>query len=89
VLALGRLSHRFAIVSEVLMVAILVAILMEFLRPQLQLRKPPPKPEIELDITGKREGPGGPRIFRWYLQYSKTSSRLKVLPPCKHLEDSI
>src|SRR6267142_4431206 len=47
-LALGTLGHRFAIVAEVLMVAIFVVILVEFMRPQLQLRKPLPKPEIEL-----------------------------------------
>src|SRR4029077_11289406 len=51
-LALGRLGHRFAVISEVLMGAILVVIVLEFMRPQLQLRKPPPKPEIKLNITG-------------------------------------
>jgi len=50
-LALGTLGHRFALVAEVLMVAIFVAILVEFMRPQLQLRKPLPKPEIELKIN--------------------------------------
>ena len=50
-LALGTLGHRFAIVAEVLMVAIFVVILVEFMRPQLQLRKPLPKPEIELKIN--------------------------------------
>ena len=52
VLALGRLGHRFAVIAEVLMAAIFVAILVEFMRPQLQLRKPLPKPEIKLDING-------------------------------------
>jgi hypothetical protein len=51
-LALGRLGHRFAVVAEVLMVAIFVVMLLEFMRPQLQLRKPPPKPEIKLNING-------------------------------------
>lgn len=49
-IALGRLGHRFAIVSEILMVVILVIIFAEVLRPQLQLRKPLPKPEVELKI---------------------------------------
>ena len=52
VLALGRLGHRFAVIAEVLMVALLVAILLEFMRPQLQLRKPLPEPETKLDING-------------------------------------
>jgi hypothetical protein len=51
-IALGGRGHRFAIVAEVLMGAIFVVILLEFMRPQLQLRKPPPKPEIKLDING-------------------------------------
>jgi hypothetical protein len=51
-LALGRLGHRFAVIAELLMVAIIVVMLVEFTRPQLQLRKPPPKPEIKLDING-------------------------------------
>ncbi|OLB19823.1 MAG: hypothetical protein AUI12_16275 [Acidobacteria bacterium 13_2_20CM_2_57_6] len=50
-LALGRLGHRFAVVAEVLMVAIFVVILVKFMRPELQLRKPLPKPEIELKIN--------------------------------------
>ena len=50
-IALGRLGHRFAIIAEVLMAAIFVVILVEFMRPQLQLRKPPPKPEIKLNIA--------------------------------------
>ena len=51
-LALGGRSHRFAIIAEVLMIAIVVVILVELMRPQLQLRKPPPKPEITLNIKG-------------------------------------
>lgn len=50
-LGLGRVGHRFAILAEVLMVAIFVVILVEFMRPQLQLRKPLPKPEITLNIN--------------------------------------
>ncbi len=49
---LGRMGHRFAIIAEVLMIAILVVMTMQFMRPELQLRKPPPKPEIELKING-------------------------------------
>jgi hypothetical protein len=52
VLALGSLGHRFAVIAEVLMVAIFVVMLVEFMRPQLRLRKPLPKPEIRLDING-------------------------------------
>ncbi len=51
-LALGRLGHRFADIAEVLMVAVFVVILVQFMRPQLQLRKPLPKPEIKLNIDG-------------------------------------
>lgn len=51
-LALGRMGHRFAVIAEVLMVAIFVVILLELMRPQLQLRKPLPKPEIKLNING-------------------------------------
>jgi hypothetical protein len=51
-LALSRLGHRYAVIAEVLMVAIFVVILVEFTHPQLQLRKPPPKPEIQLNING-------------------------------------
>ncbi len=52
-LALGRLGHRFAIIAEVLMVAIFVVILVKLMRPELQLRKPLPKPEIKLNINGQ------------------------------------
>ena len=51
-LALSRLGHRFVVIAEVLMVAIVVVMLVESMRPQLQLRKPLPKPEIRLDING-------------------------------------
>ncbi len=50
-LALGRLGHRSAIVAEALMIVIFVVILVELMRPELQLRKPLPKPEIELKIN--------------------------------------
>ena len=51
-IALGTMGHRFATISEVLMVAIFLAMLAGLMRPQLQLRKPAPKPEIRLNITG-------------------------------------
>ena len=51
-IAVGGRGHRYAIVAEVLMVAITVVILVEFMRPQLQVRKPLPKPEITLNING-------------------------------------
>jgi hypothetical protein len=47
-IALGGMGHRYAIVAGVLMAAIVVVILVEFMRPQLQLRKALPKPEITL-----------------------------------------
>ncbi len=49
---LGGRSHRFAVIAEVLMVATFAVILVELMRPQLQLRKPLPKPEIRLNISG-------------------------------------
>jgi len=52
-LALGRWGHRFAVIAEVLMVAIFLVMLITFMRPQLQLRKPLPKPEIELKINNR------------------------------------
>ena len=51
-IALGTRGHRFATIAEVLMVAIFVAMIAGFTRPQLKLRKPLPKPEIELKING-------------------------------------
>jgi len=50
-LALGRLGHRLAVIAEVLMLAIFVVILVKLMRPELQLRKPLPKPESELKIN--------------------------------------
>ena len=50
-LALGRMGHRLAVLAEVLMGAIFLVILVKFMRPELQLRKPLPKPEIELKIN--------------------------------------
>src|SRR5713226_9763253 len=49
-IALGGRGHRFAVIAYVFMVAMIVVILLEFMRPRLQLRKPLPKPEIELKI---------------------------------------
>jgi hypothetical protein len=45
-------SAVIAIVAEVLMAAIVMVIFVEFMRPHLQLRKPLPKPEISLNISG-------------------------------------
>jgi hypothetical protein len=52
-IALGGRGHRFAVIAEVLMAAIFVVILLEFMRPRLQLRKPPPEPEIKLNINNQ------------------------------------
>ena len=51
-IALGSLGHRYRIVAEALMVVIFVVILVDFMRPQLQLRKPLPKPETTLNLSG-------------------------------------
>ncbi len=51
-IALGTMGHRFATIAEVLMVGIFVVMLAGLMRPQLQLRKPLPNPEIELKING-------------------------------------
>ena len=48
----GGWGHRFTTFAEVLMVAIVVVIFVEFAHPQLQVRKPLPKPEITLNING-------------------------------------
>ena len=48
----GGRGHRYAIVAEVLMAGIVVVIFVELMRPHLQLRKPLPKPEITLNISG-------------------------------------
>ena|SRR5712672_164200 len=50
-ITLGRLGHTYAIVAEVLMVLIVVVMFVELMRPQLQLREPLPKPEVELKIN--------------------------------------
>ncbi len=50
-IAVGGRGHLHPIVADVLMVAIMVVILVEFMRPQLQVRRPLPKPEITLNIT--------------------------------------
>jgi hypothetical protein len=49
--AMGGRGHRFTTLAELLMVVIVVVIFVEFLHPQLQARKPLPKPEIKLDIN--------------------------------------
>ena len=51
-IALGGRGHRFAVICEVLMAAIFVVILVEFMRPHLQVRRPLPNPEITLNING-------------------------------------
>ena len=51
-IAVGGRGHFYAVVAEVLMVAIAAVILVEFTRPQLQPRKPLPKPGITLSIDG-------------------------------------
>jgi hypothetical protein len=54
-IALGGLGHQYRIIASVLLVALMVAFLAatsaQLLRPELQLRKPLPKPEIELKIN--------------------------------------
>ena len=50
--AIGGRGQRLALFSEVLMIAIVVVIFAEFAHPQLQVRKPLPKPEITLRIDG-------------------------------------
>ncbi len=49
---IGGRGHRFAAFAEVLMVAIVVVIFVELVHPQLQVRKPLPKPQITLKING-------------------------------------
>jgi hypothetical protein len=46
------MQHRKGCVSAVLIAAILVINLVEFMRAQLQLRKPLPKPETKLNLGG-------------------------------------
>jgi hypothetical protein len=54
-IALGGLGHRYRIISSVLLLALMVIIFVlntvQVLRPELQLRKPPPKAEVELKIS--------------------------------------
>jgi len=54
-IALGGLGHRYRIISSVLLVALLVVIFVlitvQLFRPELQLRKPLPKAEVELKIS--------------------------------------
>jgi len=50
--AIGGRVQRIAVFAEVLMVVIVVVIFVELLHPQLQLRKPLPKPESTLNING-------------------------------------
>jgi len=54
-IALGGLGRRYRIVSSVLLVALMVVIFVlitvQLLRPELQVRKPPPKAEVELKIS--------------------------------------
>ncbi len=54
-IALGGLGHRYRIISSVLMVALMLVVFIvitgEVFRPELQLRKPPPKAEVELKIS--------------------------------------
>ena len=52
VIGLSTQGHRFAIFAYVFMLATTILMFVEFMRPQLQLRKPPPKPEIRLNING-------------------------------------
>ena len=54
-MALGQLGHRAAIVAEALMGAIMVVLLVEFMRPQLQVRKAQAKPEITLKLSGPNQ----------------------------------
>jgi carbon starvation protein CstA len=44
------LGPRHFVLAEGLLIAVVLAILVVLLRPHLQLRKPPPEPEIRLNI---------------------------------------
>ena len=48
----GGWGHRFAVFAELLMVVFLVVVFVELALPQLQVRKPLPKPEVTLRIDG-------------------------------------
>ncbi len=54
-IALGGLGHRYRIISSELLLALMVIIFVlntvQVLHPELQLRKPPPKAEVELKIS--------------------------------------
>jgi hypothetical protein len=50
-IAMGSLGHRYRLISSVSMVVLVVIMLAEFLRPQLQLRKPLPQSDIRLNIS--------------------------------------
>ncbi len=52
IIVLTTQFHRFAILAYVFIVATIILMVVELMRPQLQLRKPPPKPEIRLNING-------------------------------------
>ena len=53
--ALGNLGHRYRVIAEgllaVMLAVVLVVTVLELMRPQLQLRKTLPKPEIKLKIN--------------------------------------
>jgi hypothetical protein len=50
--ALGHQSHRFALLAEGVIVVAFVVMFVELMHPQLQLRKPLPKPETRLNLDG-------------------------------------
>jgi hypothetical protein len=53
IMALTRLyGHRFVYFADAFLLGTFLIMLAEFLRPELQLRKPPPKPEIRLKLNG-------------------------------------
>jgi hypothetical protein len=52
IIALTTRFHRAAIFAYVFIAAALIVALVELMRPQLQLRKPLPKPDIRLNIGG-------------------------------------
>lgn len=51
-IALGKLSHLAAVVAEVGMIVIFAILVVEFARPQLQVRKALPNAEITLNLNG-------------------------------------
>jgi hypothetical protein len=50
-IALSRLGRWYTLVAEVAMVAIIVVMIAELMRQQLQVRKPLPKPKVTLKIN--------------------------------------